>query len=59
MMALSDEDVRDAMIAGLENHTAGVVNVRESLNDEDRVITVEMTNGKAYRVDVRIEVYEA
>lgn len=56
---LYDEDVRDALIAGLENHTAGVVNVRESLDTNDRVITVEMTNGKAYRVDVSIEVYEA
>lgn len=58
-MPLCDEDVRDALIAGLENHTAGVVNVRESLDPDNRVITVEMTNGKAYRVEVSIEVYEA
>jgi hypothetical protein len=58
MMALSDEDVRDAMIAGLENHTAGVVNVRESVDPDSRTVEVEMDSGRRFHVDINIEIWE-
>ena len=55
-MNLYDEDVRDALIAGLENHTGGVQGVEESADPDNRALIVEMADGAKYHVEVSIEV---
>jgi hypothetical protein len=56
------EDIRDitrhAALLGLD-HRQDVVRVTPSPDPESRLVTVEMTSGKAYHVEINIEVTEA